>query len=208
VTEVIQLLSEEFGKEAPLTVPWGKVHDYLEMQIDYSTPRKVKIRMTDYIDGMLDELPAWIDGEAATPASNQLYVVNENNPQKLEREESEIFYHNTAKLLYLCKQAQLDLQTVAAFFITHVKGPDQDDYKKLGRTMWYIRSTQLMLLMLEANDMHIVKWWVDALFVVHPGMKSYTGGVRTLGQGSSLWHINKTEACNQELSRSGVSWSQ
>jgi hypothetical protein len=71
-----------------------------------------------------------MDCKAATPTSKHLLVVNKNNPQRLEREESEIFHHNTAKLLYLCKQAQMDLQTAAvAFFTTHGKGPDQDDYK-------------------------------------------------------------------------------
>jgi Reverse transcriptase (RNA-dependent DNA polymerase) len=184
VTEVIRLLSEEFGKEAPLTVTRGKVHDYLGMRIDYSTPGKVKITMIDYIDGMLDELPSWMDGEAATPAGNHLFVVNENNPQKLEREESEIFHHNTAKLLYLCKRARPDLQTAVAFFTTRVKGPDQDDYKKLGRTMRYIRSTRLMPLTLEADDMRVVKWWIDASFAVHPDIKSHTGGVMTLGKGA------------------------
>jgi hypothetical protein len=34
-------LSEEFGKEAPLTITRGKVHEYLGMQLDFTTPGKV-----------------------------------------------------------------------------------------------------------------------------------------------------------------------
>lgn len=36
VDEAIPLLESEFGKEAPLTVSRGKVHDYLDMTIDFS----------------------------------------------------------------------------------------------------------------------------------------------------------------------------
>jgi hypothetical protein len=41
-----------------------------------------------------------------------------------------------------------------------------------------------MPLTLEADSMHIVKWWVDASFAVHPDMKSHTGGVMSLGKGA------------------------
>ena len=54
--------------------------------------------------------------------------------------------------------------------------PDTDDYKKLGHSINY--------LTLEANDTHIVKWWVDMSFAVHPDMKSHTGGTMSLGKGS------------------------
>ena len=40
-----------------------------------------------------------------------------------------------------------------------------------------------MPLRLEADNMHIIKWWVDASFAVHPNMRSHTGGCMTLGKG-------------------------
>jgi hypothetical protein len=90
-----------------------------------------------------------------------------------------------------------------------VKGPDQDDYIKLGRLMRYICLTRLMPLTLEADIMCIVKWWVDASFAVHPDIKSHTGGAMSLGKGvvggTSTRH-NKAEACNQELNRSRAGW--
>ena len=70
VTSILNLLSAEFGREAPLTITLGKVHDYLGMRFDYSEPGKVKVTMIDYIDNMLAELPRDMDGEAVTPASN------------------------------------------------------------------------------------------------------------------------------------------
>jgi hypothetical protein len=41
-----------------------------------------------------------------------------------------------------------------------------------------------MLLLLEADNMHVVKWWVDASFAVQSEMKSHTGGIMSLGKGS------------------------
>jgi hypothetical protein len=38
---------------------------------------------------------------------------------------------------------------------------------------------------LEADDMHVVKWWVDASFAVHPDMKGHTGVTMSLGKGSA-----------------------
>jgi hypothetical protein len=33
--------------------------------------------------------------------------------------------------------------------------------------------------------MHVVKWWVDASFAVHPDMKSHTGATMSLGKGAA-----------------------
>ena len=41
-----------------------------------------------------------------------------------------------------------------------------------------------MPLTLEADNMKIIKWWIDASsFAVHSDMKNYNGGAMTLGKG-------------------------
>ena len=40
-----------------------------------------------------------------------------------------------------------------------------------------------MPLTLEADDISVIKWYVDVSFAVHPDMKSHTGGAMTLGKG-------------------------
>lgn len=184
VTSILKQLNDEFGKEAPLSVTRGKVHDYLGMRIDYSEPGKVKITMIDYIEKMLDELPPDMDGEAVTPACNHLFEVNQDDPEALDSKTSEFYHHNTAMLLFLCKRARPDIQPAVAFLTTRVKAPDMDDYKKLARAMRYLRATKNMPLVLEADDMQLIKWWVDASFAVHPDMKGHTGGVMSLGKGA------------------------
>jgi Reverse transcriptase (RNA-dependent DNA polymerase) len=78
VEKMLSLLGEVFGKEAPLTIHHGDVHDYLSMRIDYSTKGKVKITMFDYVKSVLSEAPEGMEGTAATPAANHLFKVNED----------------------------------------------------------------------------------------------------------------------------------
>ena len=176
VTAVIKQLNDEFGRKAPLTVTRGKIHEYLGMTIDYSLDGKVMISMKEYIKSMLEELPDDMGGESATPAGTRLFQVNEEGT-KLGEEQAILFQHNTAKLLFLCKRARPDIQPSVAFLCTCVKEPDHDDYKKLARVMRYLRGTPEQVLTLEAQNMSIVKWWVDTSFAVHPDMRSRTGAV-------------------------------
>jgi hypothetical protein len=174
VSHRISLLEAEFGKAAPLSVTCGKVHDYLGC--GWITG-KVNITMVPYIEGMIDKMPEDMRGMSSTPAGNHLFMANQD-ATKLSDEDSIMFHHLSAKLLFLCKRARPDLQTAVAFLTTRVKSPDINDYKKLARVMKY-------LLTLEVADSHIVQWWIDASFGVHPDMKSHTGGVMSLGKGGA-----------------------
>lgn len=183
VESVLKLLSEQYGREAPLVVTRGRVHEYLGMTLDYSEAHKCKIRMSDYIEEMLDDIPADMEGEAATPAALHLFEVDANAKQ-LDATTAQLFHHITAKLLFLSKRAQPDIQTAVAFLTTRVKGPDEDDYKKLGHVMKYLKSTKKLNVVLEADDLTVVKWWIDGSYGVHPDMRSHTGGTMSLGKGS------------------------
>ena len=56
---IIAKLEAEFGKETPLTVHRGKVHDYLGMIIDFSPdPGKANFSMHECIECLLDEASA------------------------------------------------------------------------------------------------------------------------------------------------------
>lgn len=203
VTEVIDLLEKEFGKEAPLTKTRGNVHEYLGMTIDYGTAGNVKFSMIDSIQNMLETLPDDMNGESITPASNYLFTVD-RLAEKLDSTTADLFHHNTAKLLFLCKRARPDIQTAVAFLCTRVQGPDVDDYKKLGKVMRYLRSTIDMPLTLGANGTNIIKWWADASYATHPDMKSHTGGAMSLGYGvvygtSTRQKLNTTSSTEAEL---------
>ena len=41
-------------------------------------------------------------------------------------------------------------------------------------------------LILSADDIHVIKWCVDAAFAVHPNFKSHSGGVMSFGGGAAI----------------------
>jgi hypothetical protein len=50
----------------------------------------------------------------------------------------------------------------------------------------YINGTRKDKLILSANDLHVIKWYVDCAFAMHPDYKSHTGGNMTYGQGTAM----------------------
>jgi hypothetical protein len=183
VSQVLDKINTRYGKEVPITITRGKVHDYLGMVLDYTEEGRVKITMNQYVEEILDELPSDMDGEAPTPAAAHLFQVDPN-AEKLGEEQREMFHRNVAKLLFLSKRARPDIQTAIAFLCTRVKEPDNDDYKKLRRAMRYLRATRHLPLILEDDGSGAVRWWADSAFAVHHDMRSHTGGLFTLGGGA------------------------
>jgi hypothetical protein len=173
VSDVIAMLSAEFGKEAPLTISRGAVHEYLGMTLDFTEKGVAKIDMSKYVENIITEMPEDMAGVCPTPAANHLFEVN-TGAEKLDETKKEFFQHVVAQLLFLCKRARPDIQTAVAFLCTRVQYPDVDDYKKLIRVIKYLRKTKDMPLRLEAESLQIAKWWVDASYAVHPDMKSHT----------------------------------
>ena len=173
--------------------------------MDYRKEGKVKIDMTDYLKKILNDLPSKDQGRAITPAANHLFGVN-NTTRKLSEKDAQAFHTIVAKLIFLCKRAQPDILTGAAFLMMRVRDPDEDDDKKLSRILKYLSGTRDLVLTLESDGTRTVKWWVDAGFAVHHDMKSHTGGMMSMGRGalySAL--IKKTE--HGELNRSGAGQS-
>jgi hypothetical protein len=76
-----------------------------------------------------------------------------------------------------------DSCTAIAFLTLRVREPDKDNWTKLVHLMRYIRGTCTMPQILSANVSGILKWWVDALFAVHPNMRGHSGGGLSLGRG-------------------------
>ena len=185
VTGVIGKLKSVFGVESPLTITRGKIHDYLGMKLDFSTPGKVSIEMRHYITELINESPPDMEGCANTPAASHLFTINNQNPEFLNKAMADKFHTMVAKLLFLCKRARPDIQLAVAFLCTRVKRPDTDDYKKLKRVIKYLRGTLDIVLTLESNNLHVIKWWVDASFACHNDMRSHTGGIMTMGKGAA-----------------------
>ena len=184
VEGIISQYNSEYGNEAPLTITRGMIHDYLGMKIDFSTPGQVKFTMDSYIDTLLQEIPEDLErGPAITPAGQHFFQVNQAGVL-LPEAKRETFHHLVAKLLYLSKWTRPDLQTAVAFLTTWVQHADEDDWKKLGRCLNYLRNTRDLPLILSCDSSNIIRWWVVASFGVHPNLQSHTGATVSMGRGS------------------------
>jgi hypothetical protein len=199
VESLPDLHNDVCGKLSPLVTTGGKTHDHLGMILDHTEDGKAKLAMKDHIEEMLAETPDDMDGEAGTPASLHLFTARGEPGGLLDEDGSELFHHHTAKLLFLSQRARPDIQTAVSFLTKRVKAPDQDDCKKLRRTMQHLRGSIDPVLTLETDSDQIVKWWVDASHAVHPDMKSHTGGTLSMGKGSTC-SASKSQRLNTKSS--------
>ena len=78
VSSILADIDTEYGKIAKMTITRSKVHKYLGMTIDYSSPGKVLFSMINYIGKMLDDIPEDMKGESSTPAAHQLFDIAED----------------------------------------------------------------------------------------------------------------------------------
>ena len=65
--------------------------------------------------------------------------------------------------------------------------------------MKYLNATQDKKLTLSADNLKVIKWYVDAAFAVHPDFKSHTGGAMTFGKGSAQ-NISRKQKLNTKSS--------
>ena len=151
-----------------MTVHRGKVHDYLGMDLDFSTANTLKIGMIKYIKKIHEDFPEDIKSAAATPAAEHLFNIREVSKDKiLPEEQAQSFHHTTAQLLFLCARARPDIRTAVSFLCTRCTAPDKDDCGKLKRVLKYLYGTRHMKLCLTVDSLHTLTWWVDASYAVH-----------------------------------------
>ena len=108
----------------------GKVHEYLSMTLNFSTPGEVKLMMLPYIKEIIALFQKYdnTDRVMKTPAAQHLFQVRED-AIALSEEETAIFHHFVAKSLFATKCAHPDISVAVAFLLMHVQGPNEDDWK-------------------------------------------------------------------------------
>jgi Reverse transcriptase (RNA-dependent DNA polymerase) len=195
-------LNSMYGNHGKVTATCGQVHDYLGMELDYRKRGELKINMTKYVDNMINDFPVELGkkGVTKTPAADSLF--NLGTGAKLDMKRSEIFHTSVAKGLFLYKRARPNIQQAISVLCTRVKDPNQADWEKLMRVMKYLNGTRSEYLTLSADDLRVVKWYVDASFAVHPDFKSHTGAVMMLGKGA-MQSITRKQKMNLRSSTEG-----
>jgi hypothetical protein len=168
-------LNSMYGKHGKVTATRGRIHNYLRMELDYRKQGELKINMTKYVKNMLNNFPVKLGKKdvAKTPAGDNLF--NLGTRANLDTKRSEIFHTFVAKRLFLCKRARPDIQQAISVLCTRVRDPNQGDWEKLMRVMKYLNGTKGENLTLSADNLRVVKWYVDASFVVHPDLNDDAG---------------------------------
>jgi hypothetical protein len=162
--------------------------------------------MFDHLDDTLtvfEKIEPNGGGTKTSAAPTNLFTVNEEC-EKLPDGKAVESHNVVAKTLYVTKRARPDACTPIAFLTTRVRESDTDDWKKMVHLMRYIRGTRDMPLILSANGSHILKWWVNASFAVHPNLRGHAGGGLSLGRGfpivsSTKQKLNAWSSTESEL---------
>jgi hypothetical protein len=194
---------KEFRATTPINKVCGKVHHYLGMLLDFSKPGKVVLNMSDYVHTVLNDAPGYMSGTMGTPASSFLFQTNKGC-RKLGKQDAEMFVHLVLQLLYLSQRGRPDIRTAVAFLCTRLQNPDEDDMKKVGQVIKYLRGMADMTLTLSGDQSGKIQWWVDASYAVHSDMKDHTGGTMSMGQGSIYSVSNKQEMVSRSSTESEI----
>jgi hypothetical protein len=185
VTQTIERLKSIYGQD--MRVSRGKKHDNLGIDLDFTNPGEVKITMIDYLKGVLEEFPEVITRNATSPGADHLFIVRPYDERKLPGESRALaFHHSLAQLLFSSTRARKDIQTTVTFLTTRVREPDKDDWEKLRIFLMYVNSTINMPLLLRADNLKIIKWWVGASFTTHDDCRGHTGATMSLGNVSII----------------------
>ena len=117
VTSFLDWLAQRYDtEEKKLNVVRGHhKHDYLGMNLDFSTSGEVQINMIQYIKKISDAFPKQITGVQSTPSGDRLFQVRPPTEATfLPEEQARAFHHTTAQLLFL-SCVRRDIQTTVAF---------------------------------------------------------------------------------------------
>ena len=184
-TRFLKWTEEKYGEHGEVKSTRGSKHDFLGMDFEFKKNGKVTVDMTKYMKKMVDEFEKKyvLSKMATTPASIDLFGKDDDSP-KLDKEMAEDFHTFTAKGLFACKRARPDTATAISVLTTRVRNPTVDDWGKLVRYMQYVKRTWKNILTLSADSLHVLKWYVDTSFAVHPDFKSHMGGTFTMGEGA------------------------
>ena len=96
------------------------------------------------------------------------YLFEVKSGELLDNATQEVFHIFVAKGLFMCKQSRPDIQPTIAVLATRVWELTTNNWKKLVQMSKHINGTKTQSLILGVNDVQMVKWYVNASFVVHP----------------------------------------
>ena len=99
-----------------MTVTRGREHIFLRMNITYTNNKTAIITMKEYLREAIAKSELGIKRQAATPATRELFEVNEH-AARLPEHRSDVFHRIVTKLLYVAIRAHMDMLLIVGFFV-------------------------------------------------------------------------------------------
>ena len=87
--------------------------------------------MIDYLEKMLEEFPVDLSSMKNVPSAAPADLFSLGDKSPLDKIQAEQYHTFAAELLFACKRARPDMQTLTASLCTRVKAPTGDDWGKL-----------------------------------------------------------------------------
>ena len=118
------------GKDDPLKVTRGKLHEHLGMSLDFRTKGRVIFTQCDsmkkFWSSLLEDLR---EAHGSTLAPENLFKID-GASTKLDTKRRDECYATTAKVLHFGQRARACLQVSSRHHGTRVKDPSEQDWSK------------------------------------------------------------------------------
>ena len=135
----------------------------------------------------MKDLPEVITERSTTLADNHIFQVRPEYKKKLlDKERAKSFHHTVTQLVFVVSRDRKDINMAIVFLCTRVRIPDEYERGKLVRVIIYIRCTLHLPLIIRAESLSVIKWWVDAYFAAHQDCKGHTGAMMFMGSGLTM----------------------
>ena len=166
--EFIKWYENKYGNDlnGHIKVTRGKKHEYLAILLDYSNKGNLKIDMKAYIQDVVETLLESLSENVKCPWTSRLFNKCNDNKQ-LNQQKQEIFHTYVMKCMFLAKRGRRDVLAGVSVLSTRVLTPNQDNWNKLTRLRSYLKSRINIVLLLEADNVQELKWYIDASFGTH-----------------------------------------
>jgi len=195
IQEVEERLSQKFRD---ITFNYGKIHEYLGINLNFTTPGVVSMKMTSKIQELLNEYQ--INRSSASPAANSLMEYREQD--RLPPDKSKSLRSGIAKLLYLSINTRPDIALPVNYLCTRVNDLNEDDYRRFIRVLQYLKGTIDLGLTLKCPESKpSINLYADAAdkSIECPKLECVAALVRL-----QYWQDQKTEIGNKIFNRGGT----
>ena len=157
VKECIKRLDDVCGKNDPLTVTRGKIHENLGMTIDFRIKGQVAFSQHDAIKKFWASfLPELKGPHRSTPAPDNLFKVDQDSP-RVNSKLMEQCHAATAKCLCFSQRSRTDVQLATGFHCTRVRDASLQDaskFKHLSGHLWLTRFLPMIILIGDKGEVH------------------------------------------------------